>query len=117
MIKSYDVVDASALFAMTPRGTSDEELKAILVAATDIPVDKIDTCLAELLASGMIDHLRGLAMLYKLATGEDATPEALKATFQGAVWNDDGESHSTYKVKVVDEDGGNASEITIKNTY
>jgi len=45
------------------------------------------------------------------------TPATLKATFQGAVWNDDGEGHTTYKVTVQDEDGGNSSEITIKNTY
>jgi hypothetical protein len=117
MFKSYDVVDAAALFALTPMGTSDEELKAILIAATDIPADRIDACLDELKPSGMIDHLRGLAMLLKLATGEDATPEALKQTFQGAVWNDDGENTSTYKVKIVDDDGETTSEITVQNTY
>lgn len=117
MFKSYDIVDASALIALSPMGTSDEEVKAILIAATDIPADKIDTCFNELKPSGMIGHLRGLAMLYRLATGEEPTPEAMRQTFQGAVWNDDGESTSTYKVKIVDDDGETTSEITVQNTY
>jgi hypothetical protein len=114
---TYDIVDACALLALTPAGTPEAELRSILIAATDIPENRIAVCLAELNASQMINHLRGLAMLHKAVTGEVQTPATLKATFQGAVWNDDGEGHTTYKVTVQDEDGGNSSEITIKNTY
>ena len=117
MFKSYDVADAAALIAMTPAGTSDEEVKAILIAATDIPADRIDACFTELKQSGIIDHMRGLAMLYKLATGDDATVEAMRSTLQGAGWNDDGENRSEYNVKIVNDDGETASEITVKNTY
>lgn len=119
MPNSYDIVDACALLAMTPPGTPDGELKAIMVSATDIPVDRIDACLAELKTSDMVNNLRGLAMLYRLSTGNEPTVEVLHGTFQGAVWNDDNEGHTTYKIKVVPADGeeGPTTEINVKTEY
>ena len=117
MKKTYSVVDAAVLFSLTPAGTPDGELKAILVSATDIPADKIDTCWTELKASGMVNSLRGLAMVQKMASGKEPTVEAMREAFKGATWTDDGESHATYQVEFEDEDGNKQAEVSIKTHF
>lgn len=100
----YDVGIAIANMAVAEEDTSDQELKGILAAGSDIPEDRLDFALNELKQG--LPTIRMLMLAFEFANGRPPSiQEIAEDILQSATWVDDEKKNFHVETQVIDENG------------
>lgn len=100
----YDVGVAMANMILTDENATDDELRGILVAGSDIPEDRLDVALSE--TKEGLAFYRHLVILQETQYRRPLTVEETQELVAEATWIDDGERNWGIEVEIVDEDTG-----------
>jgi hypothetical protein len=109
----YDFRAAAVALAMAPATATDDEIRGIIAAASDVPADKLDKCFNEIKQS--MPQLQMMALLAQaMQDGQPMTARELEAVFVDAEWIDDGKGEATYSMTITDEDGEEIASSTTR---
>lgn len=110
MSKEYDCTEAAAYVAMSDG--SERAVREALTIATDIPADRMDKAVGEIMQSHA--PLAQMAAMLPILLGRPATHRDVAMAINGFRWIDDDAGTAQYNLTVKDDGGDNEVTVSVR---